>query len=189
MATKADMIAELEAKGVQLTGKETAEELKALLDQNADPADGASGSDEDPEKAELQARLAALEAENAALKKADKPVAKPAQRNEAKEAAEFQNTADKMKAELAKQPKVGVFIPLEQGEPKGTQLPVEINGYRINVPKGQPNVQVPQAVAEIIWQSLGVYDEASSALRSQNDPDRPLRLDLQSESDKAALNA
>lgn len=182
MATKAEMIAELEAKGVRLTGTETAEELKALLK----PEDGEQG--EDPEKAAMTARLEALEAENAALKKAKKPEAK-AQRNDANEEAAFQATADAMKATLEQQPKVGVYIPLEQGEPKGTQLPVEINGYRMNVPKGVPNVQVPQAVAEIIWQSLGVYEEASSALRSQNDPDRPLRLDLQSDSDRSVLGA
>lgn len=114
---------------------------------------------------------------------------KKAQRSDAKEEADFQATANAMKATLDAQPKVGVYIPLEQGEPKGTQLLVEINGYRMNVPKGVPNVQVPQAVAEIIWQSLGVYEEASAALRSQNDSSRPLRLDLQSESDKTALNA
>lgn len=115
--------------------------------------------------------------------------AKAAKRSEANEEAAFQKTANSMKAVLEAEPKVGVFIPLERGEPKGTQLPVEINGYRMNVPKGVPNVQVPKSVAEIIWQSLGVYDEASSALRSSNDPARPLRLDLQSENDRSALNA
>src|SRR5690349_9294051 len=152
MATKAEMIAELEANGATLTGTETAEELKAMLKPKEDA----------PRKA---------------------------QRSDAKEEADFQAVANAMKTQLEAQPKVGVYIPLEQGEPKGTQLPVEINGYRMNVPKGVPNVQVPVAVAEIIWQSLGVYEEASAALRSQNDPSRPIRLDLQSESDKAALNA
>jgi hypothetical protein len=110
-------------------------------------------------------------------------------RSEAVEEAAFRKTADQMKAMLAAQPQVGVYVPLEQGEPKGTQLPVEINGYRVNVPKGVPNVQVPKSVAEIIWQSLGIYDEASSNLRSVNDPNRPLRLDLQKESDRSALDA
>jgi hypothetical protein len=112
-----------------------------------------------------------------------------AQRSEAKEEADFQKTANAMKANMDAEPKVGVYIPLEQGEPKGTQLPVEINGYRMNVPKGVPNVQVPASVAEIIWRALGVYEEASAALRSPNDPNRPLRTDLQREGDKAAINA
>jgi len=41
-----------------------------------------------------------------------------------------------MKALLAAQPVVSIMVPLETGEPKGTQLPVTINGYRVNVPKG-----------------------------------------------------
>src|SRR5690348_11952416 len=94
-------------------------------------------------------------------------------RSEAKEEADFQQTANDMKALLESQDKVRIYVPLENGEPKGTQLPVNINGYRVNVPKGVPNVEVPQSVAEIIWQSLGVYDEASSSLRSENDPNRP----------------
>lgn len=184
MATKAEMIAELEAKGAKLTGNETPAELKAML-KPSDPNGDGENQGEDPEKKELKAQVESLQAENAALK-AKKP---EAQRNDAKEEESFLATANAMKTILDAQPKVGVYIPLEQGEPKGTQLPVEINGHRMNVPKGVPNVQVPQGVAEIIWQSLGVYDEASAALRSQNDPDRPLRLDLQSESDKGALNA
>jgi len=128
------------------------------------------------------------ETEKAKTPKAKTPKAKTP-RNDAHEESDFQETANAMKATLAKQPKVGIFVPLEPGEPKGTQLPVEINGYRMNVPKGVPNVQVPQAVADIIWQSLGIYDEASSKLRSQNDPSRPLRTDLQSDADRSALNA
>lgn len=125
-------------------------------------------------------------AETPAAEEASKKPVK--QRNAAAEEADFQKTADDMKARLAKQPKVGVFVPLEPGEPKGTQMPVEINGYRMNVPKGVPNVQVPQAVAEIIWQRLGIYEQASSELRSANDASRPLRLDLQNESDRSALD-
>lgn len=120
-------------------------------------------------------------------KTADSSEAKP-KRSEATEEAAFQATANDMKAMLEAQPKVAIYVPLENGEPKGTQLPVNINGYRINVPKGVVNVMVPQSVAEIIWQSLGIYEEASSALRSENDPSRPLRTDLQAEADKQALD-
>ena len=114
--------------------------------------------------------------------------AKP-KRSGVKEEADTKQIADEMKAMLDTQPKVQVYIPLLEGEPKGTQLPVEINGHKMFVPKGVPGVEVPQSVAEIVWQSLGIYDEASAALRSQNDPNRPLRLDLQSASDKKAIDA
>lgn len=112
-----------------------------------------------------------------------------AKRSDTTEEAAYQATANDMKAMLEAQPKVGIYIPLENGEPKGTQLPVNINGYHLNVPKGVPNVQVPQSVAEIIWQSMGVYEAASAALRSQNDPKRPLRLDLQDEDDHSNLDS
>lgn len=111
------------------------------------------------------------------------------QRSEGAEEAEFQATASRMKAELDKQERVSIYIPLENGEPTGTQYPVEINGFKMYVPKGVPGVEVPKAVAEIIWQSLGVYDQATKSLRSQNDPNRPLRTDLQSEKDRSNLDA
>jgi hypothetical protein len=112
-----------------------------------------------------------------------------ASRSEGTEEAAYQATASAMKAELDKQEKVAVFVPLENGEPRGTQLPVEINGHKMYVPKGVPGVEVPKSVAEIIWQSLGVYDEASASVRSQNDPSRPLRTDLQNEADQRTIGA
>jgi hypothetical protein len=118
-----------------------------------------------------------------------KPKAKgKAQRSEGTEEAAFQKTANDMKDVLEAQKKVTIMVPYEPGEPKGTQLPVNINGYRVNVPKGV-YVEVPQTVAEIVMASQNVYQEASSAVMSQNDPAKPLRLDLQGESDKQALDS
>jgi len=57
-------------------------------------------------------------------------LAKEASRSDASEEASFQQTANDMKALLAAQPVVSIMVPLETGEPKGTQLPVTINGYR-----------------------------------------------------------
>lgn len=110
------------------------------------------------------------------------------QRSGLTEEAEFQKTASDMKTVLEAQSKVSIFVPLEIGEPKGTQLPVNINGLRLNIPKGV-YVEVPKTVAEIVMQSQNVYQEASSSVVSQNDPSRPLRLDLQNEADQAVLNA
>jgi hypothetical protein len=122
------------------------------------------------------------------MAKKDEQAVEAPKRSDSTEEAAFQKTANDMKAVLAAQPQVAIYVPLENGEPKGTQLPVNINGYRMNIPKGVVNVMVPQSVAEIIWHSLGIYEEASSSLRSENDPNRPLRTDLQSEADKQALD-
>ena len=140
--------------------------------------------DEPTTEADTVVEPTAIEEADAKPAKAEKP-----QRSGIKEEADAKETANSVQAMLAKQSKVQVFVPLSDGEPKGTQLPVEINGHKMFVPKGVPGVEVPQSVAEIIWQSIGVYDEASAALRSQNDPSRPLRTDLQSEGDKSAIEA
>ena len=117
------------------------------------------------------------------------PAATPAKgRNSANEAASFEETKDDMRTKLAAQPTVKIFVPLDIGEKPGTQLPVNINGLRLNVPKGV-YVEVPQTVADIVVESLESYSKASEALRSPNDPNRPLRLDLADEATKNALNA
>ena len=52
---------------------------------------------------------------------------------------------------FAKQPKVRIFIPLGIGEKRGKHAyeSVTINGYRMELPKGE-YVTVPQGVADII---------------------------------------
>jgi Fe-S cluster assembly scaffold protein SufB len=67
--------------------------------------------------------------------------------------------AQKMKESLQKQPKVRVFMPLEGKEKPGTQFPVTLNGYRVNVPKGV-YVEIPQQVADVIMDSLNQTVEA-----------------------------
>jgi hypothetical protein len=169
MATKA------KEKEVQTnSGTET---VLAVEKDSNEPADHAKNGDSAP-----------VQTENAHGVTGTKSVNTP-KRSEGSEEAAYQATAGAMKAELDKQEKVSVFVPLENGEPRGTQLPVEINGHKMYVPKGVPGVQVPKAVAEIIWQSLGVYDEASASVMSQNNPNRPLRTDLQDENDKRTIGA
>ncbi len=142
-----------------------------------EPADHAKGGESAPVQTENTPGMTRTSSVNAP------------KRSEATDEAAYQATASDMKAALDKQEKVSVFVPLENGEPRGTQLPVEINGHKMYVPKGVPGVQVPKSVAEIIWQSLGVYDQASASVMSQNDPSRPLRTDLQNESDQRAIGA
>ena len=68
--------------------------------------------------------------------------------------------ADFMKAHLAKQPKVKILVPLEGKELRGKSiLPVTLNGYRLNVPKGV-YVEVPEQIGNIIMDSLNQTEEA-----------------------------
>lgn len=165
------------AKDIQtVSGKET---VVALENNSNEPAEHAKNGESAPASDRLH-DTAAMTQGGGNIKSS---------RSEGSEEAAYQATASDMKAELDKQEKVSVFVPLENGEPRGTQLPVEINGHKMFVPKGIPGVEVPKAVAEIIWQSLGVYDEASTSVMSQNDPSRPLRTDLQNEADQRTIGA
>lgn len=92
--------------------------------------------------------------------------------------AAHKSKAARMKEALEKQEKVPVFVPLDGKEKKGTQLPVTLNGYRVNVPKGL-YVKVPQQVAQVIMDSLNQTQEAT---------DIPQNLDNMDEARKAALN-
>ena len=85
--------------------------------------------------------------------------------------------AARMKEMLEKQPKVRIMIPLEGGEnPKDAQLPITINGYRFNVPKGK-YVNVPEQVADMIAES---YNQTEAA-------GRDFRLDQRSQATQDAL--
>jgi len=53
-----------------------------------------------------------------------------------------------MKDQLAKQPKVRVFIPLANGEKQGVTQSVVLNGYPMYIRKGT-YVEVPKAVADV----------------------------------------
>jgi uncharacterized cupin superfamily protein len=183
MTQKEKLLAEAKSKGLTLTGNETVAQLKALLEPKGEPSKVDSNEPADHARNGESAPSGDQQHQTAAM------VQGGGNRSEGSEEAAFQATASSMKAELDKQEKVSVFVPLENGEPRGTQLPVEINGHKMFVPKGVPGVEVPKAVAEIIWQSLGVYDEATASVRSQNDPNRPLRTDLQNEADQRTIGA
>lgn len=72
--------------------------------------------------------------------------------------------AEIMKKHLDKQPKVRMFIPLQGAEKVGTIHPVVMNGYRINVPKGQ-YVDLPQQVADLLTNSFNQTEQAGAAFR------------------------
>lgn len=91
----------------------------------------------------------------------EQSVEKPQARNGGKEESDFNKTVSDMKSLLAAQSKVRVLVPLESGEKLGEFLPVSINGYRLNVPKGV-YVDVPQSVADIISESYNIYEHNSA---------------------------
>lgn len=67
--------------------------------------------------------------------------------------------AQRQKEHFAKQDKVKIFVPLEGKEKLGQQLPVTVNGYRVNVPKGV-YCEVPEQVAQIVMDSLNQTEAA-----------------------------
>jgi hypothetical protein len=82
------------------------------------------------------------------------------------------NKADAMKARLAKQPKVSIFVPLEGKEKvKQAFLPVTLNGYRLNVPKGV-YVEVPQQIADIVMESLNQTEQAGQEYDLNKNPEK-----------------
>lgn len=65
----------------------------------------------------------------------------------------------KMKAFLQKQDRVSVFLPLEDGEKRGTTKSVILNGFRLNILKGV-RVQVPEQIADVIEDSMAAQTAA-----------------------------
>ncbi|MCK5211701.1 hypothetical protein KAJ89_03295 [Candidatus Parcubacteria bacterium] len=60
--------------------------------------------------------------------------------------------ADRMKKGLLKQPQVNVMIPLADGENPDIRLSVNLNGYRLDLPKNT-YCPVPKQIAEVVMDS------------------------------------
>lgn len=73
--------------------------------------------------------------------------------------------AQRMKEHLDSQPRVTIMVPLEGKEIAGkTFLPVQLNGFAMNIPKGQ-YVEVPQQIADIVRDSQQMTEERSEERR------------------------
>lgn len=83
------------------------------------------------------------------------------------------------KKALESQPKVMVFIPFEAGENAAEaakiKLPVNINGYQFDIPRGVA-VNVPQQVAEMIRERLESEGKAGRSARVDASPERQTAL-------------
>lgn len=71
---------------------------------------------------------------------------------------------DVMKEHLKKQPKVRMMIPLEGSEKIGATVPITLNGYRVNVPKGV-YVDVPEQISKMIEESFNQTQKAGENFR------------------------
>lgn len=82
-----------------------------------------------------------------------------------------------VKRRLAKEPKVRMFIPLGIGEKKNAlaYIPVTINGYRTEIPKGQ-YVEVPQSIADILAESQQQTVDAGNEWKIDLDPEKEKQL-------------
>lgn len=81
----------------------------------------------------------------------------------------WKNKRLRMKAKLDAEPKVQVFVPLEPKEKPGKVfLPVTLNGYRIDVPKGVPTMQ-PKSVADVIYEHLQLTAVAGQRFLADRD--------------------
>ncbi len=82
-----------------------------------------------------------------------------------------QSKAQRMKENLAGQPTVRILVPFEGTEKRGATVPVTLNGFRLNVPKGV-YVDVPQQVADVLQQSTMETEEALDTERRLDKADK-----------------
>ncbi len=149
-----------------LDSKGTKDELIARLTE----ADGAvpspeGGTDTPPEITDTSATI---EEEAPAPARAESPIEKKAL-----------TKAMLTKKHLDAQPKVMVFIPFEAGENAAMaskiKLPVNINGYQFDIPRGVA-VNVPMQVAEMIKERLESEGKAGRSARIDASEDRQIAL-------------
>lgn len=157
--------------------EETTDADEAEDETETDETDEADEADEDEEveeepvkkpakgsktgaKGAKPAKAAKADDEGDNLIQRDAPKAKSANSIEAQMTQDARDT----KAALAKQPKVRIFIPLGINEKKGKCPPesVTINGYRMELPKGE-YVTVPQGVADLIEKHYNMTAENTEA--------------------------
>ena len=76
-----------------------------------------------------------------------------------------------MKEKLLGQEKVRIFVPKTPGEDPSIKLSVNLNGYRLDLPK-QTYLEVPLQVAEVIMESLKQTEEAIQRFQISGNKER-----------------
>lgn len=91
----------------------------------------------------------------------------------------YRTKVERIKAHLATQPKVMIFIPFEQGEnpeqAAKVQMVVNINGHQFNIPRGV-GVEVPQQVAQMVMERLQSEGKAGRGSLISGNPDKETAL-------------
>lgn len=160
-----DLKKEVAARGLKPENN-SKENLIAALEAN-DGTDGA-GTPPAPEAP------APTEADNA---EAETPIINPAVEKKGEREAEraWRNDRQIMKDRLAKQPKVSVFIPFQEGEnpQQAARIPfvVNLNGYRVEVPRGVM-VEVPMQIHGVIRERLESEGRLGREHMISGNPDR-----------------
>ena len=133
------------------------------------------GLDTKGTKAELVARLVGKR--GASITETGAPALEPSVPSKSSSDLDkkYQTKAMMTKKALDAQPKVMVFIPFEAGENAAQaaqiKLPVNINGYQFDIPRGTA-VNVPQQVAEMIRERLESEGKAGRTSRVDASPER-----------------
>ena len=83
----------------------------------------------------------------------------------------YQGKAKVMKENLMEQSEVVTFIPREQGESKSIPQTVNLNGYKLDIPKGA-YVSLPYQVAEVIRSSHQQIESAYAEMDARFGLDR-----------------
>ena len=85
--------------------------------------------------------------------------------------------AERMKAHLLAQPKVRIIVQKEQGEEGTTPLSVNLNGYRLDLPKNV-YIDVPEQIADLV---------VNSQQQKENALNDPTRIDGNEKKENALL--
>ena len=174
----AGLQAALKEKGLKASG--TKEELLARLQEaDATPSEEAEETPEETQEEtteeETEEETPEEEASEEEPEETPAPKVEKPKLSDMEVEKELRTDAAKMKAHLAKQKKVSVMIPLEQGvSPEvAEKVPfvVNLNGYRLSIKRGV-FVEVPEQIADMIKERLESEGKIGSKYRLDRNPDK-----------------
>ena len=170
--TKISILASLDELGITYDPSAKYEDLRKLL-ASSQPEERLSSS---PKQEEPEERLQAPVHESVAVQ------ADYLRQYQYRKQTEFGSVAsdpqpgskaEKMKALLLSQPKVGFTFPLVMGEAPNSKQSICINGYRLDFPKNA-YIEVPMQIAQESMQSQGQTNAAIAQFQIRQDQEKAL---------------